>query len=204
MQKEREDAQRKVEEGEEKRRKAELVQKRPEGIKELARMATKTDEWKIFRKEMLKTINEKDLSADYIKKIAQIETQWVSKFNEYIGIYNAALSEPGSLLEAGKTTQISLLEKAIEQIEWQFYSTLKTYESPEPTYFIVPPIYVPVPVYSPPPSQEDHQKMCNRKTAQIALSGGWGSSGANWELVELGCVSKERYCQTFGGGGHCQ
>src|SRR3989338_4634373 len=46
-QKEREYAQRKAAEGKEKRRKAELATKRPEGAKELARMATKTDEWKI-------------------------------------------------------------------------------------------------------------------------------------------------------------
>lgn len=184
-------AQRRSEEAKERRRNAELAAKRSEGKRELARMATKMDEWENFWKEMLKAASERDISSDYVRQIISIETQLVSKFNEYIKIYNAALSEPGNLFEDGKTTKISLLEKAIEQIEWQFYTTLKTYESPEPTYIVPTPLYVPVPVpiYPPPqPTQKDHEKMCDHLHTQLgARYGGFGSSKGLEIIREAGC-----------------
>lgn len=95
---------------------------------------------------------------------------------------------------------------AANQLLHQFEALLAEEEAARPKQ----PIYVPVPVPTPPqriyvpvpvpsapqPSQEDHEMMCQKERLRGAKLGITSDGAFLWHMVELGCNSKEQFCQS--------
>jgi len=48
---------------------------------------------------------------------------------------------------------------------------------------------------------ESHQQMCDRMSAEAALSGGFGSSATAYQLYQAGCMTTQQFCNGFALGG---
>lgn len=172
------------------------------------------EEWRAIHEEMLAAAKElatqNKAANEGIARIAAIESEWVSRFNRYVAIYNRYINltpdqlevwnEPKAELGKQDHEDLGSIPSEMDRLETQFRAVPKVWYNTTPTTPST--IYVPVPVPIPVPTtptynQESHQQMCDRMSGELALSGGFGSQDGLRQLYNAGCTTLQQYCNSY-------